>query len=361
MTDQPVAMQTARPRRRNVVLVIAVVALVYFLFLVYPPLRLLQLVLPEFQPGTFTLLAIIVAPLLVRISHEWWPNELTRLLASWVMTWLGACFIAFCVLLPAEVALLAGSARQPTGLLALAGATLLTLWACINAQLMGVRTVSIDGKGKANGRLIQISDVHLGSRAPALLARILRRVNAEQPDILLITGDFIDFRNIGEAQLQALREVQAPIYFVIGNHERYVDLEAICGRLRRLGVKVLRNDVCSEGQFHFIGIDDAEARDTVARILPTLQHDESRFQVLLYHRPDGLEAAASANIDLMLCGHTHNGQIVPFNFLVRRVFPRIVGMHTLARTQLYVSPGTGTWGPVMRLGTRSEITVFNVA
>lgn len=95
-------------------------------------------------------------------------------------------------------------------------------------------------------------------------------------------------------------------------------------------------------------------------MLPALPQDPSRYQVLLYHRPDGLEAAAAANIDLMLCGHTHNGQIVPFNFLVRRVFPRIVGLHDLGGTRLYVSPGTGTWGPVMRLGTRSEITVFDV-
>ncbi len=361
MSQQPDSVQALRPQRRNVAMIITAVALLYFLLLIYPPLRLLQLVLPDFQPGTLTLLAIIVAPLLVRLSHELRPNEFTRLLASWVMTWLGACFIAFAVLLPTEVALLLGSARQPTGLVALGGATLLTLWACINAQLMRVRQIAIDGKGRARGRLVQISDVHLGSRAPKLLARILRRVNAQQPDVLLITGDFIDFRNIGEAQLQALRQVQAPIYFVIGNHERYVDLEDICGRLRRLGVNVLRNAAISAGPFHFIGIDDAEARNTVARILPTLPQDPSRFQVLLYHRPDGLEAAASANIDLMLCGHTHNGQIVPFNFLVRRVFPRIVGMHTLAHTQLYVSPGTGTWGPVMRLGTRSEITVFDVA
>ena len=361
MSEQSDSAQALRPQRRNVAVIVAAVALVYFLLLIYPPLRLLQLALPAFQPGTPTLLAVIVAPLLVRLSHELRPNEFTRLLASWVMTWLGACFIAFLVLLPAEVALLFGSPRQPTGFVALGGATLFTLWACINAQLMRVRQISIDGKGRARGRLVQISDVHLGSRAPALLARILRRVNAQQPDVLLITGDFIDFRNIGEAQLQALRQVQAPIYFVIGNHERYVDLEDICGRLRRLGVNVLRNAAVSAGPFHFIGIDDAEARDTVARILPALPQDASRFQVLLYHRPDGLEAAAAANIDLMLCGHTHNGQIVPFNFLVRRVFPRIVGMHALGQTQLYVSPGTGTWGPVMRLGTRSEITVFDVA
>jgi predicted MPP superfamily phosphohydrolase len=80
----------------------------------------------------------------------------------------------------------------------------------------------------------------------------------------------------------------------------------------------------------------------------------------LYHRPRGLEAAANAGVDLMISGHTHNGQIVPFNFVVRRVFERAVGLFSEGLTQLYVSPGTGTWGPIMRLGSRGEITLFEV-
>ena len=350
----------ARPRRRNVTVVIAVVATLYALFLVYPPLRLLHLIHPERAFETSTLLAVIALPLLVRVSHEWWPNGFTRYAASLAMGWLGACFIAFLALVPAELSILTGAQPQPMGLATLMAAMLFTGWALLNAQLLRVRQVDVHGKGKAKGRLVQISDVHIGSRSPALLARIVRKVNAQQPDVLLITGDFIDFRNIGEAELAALRDVRAPTYFVIGNHERYVDLEAICQRMQRLGVRVLRNDTGGEGPFHFLGIDDAESRAQVARELPGLRKDPDRFQVLLYHRPDGLEAAAEAGVDLMLCGHTHNGQIIPFNFLVRRVFPRIVGLHELGGTTLYVSPGTGTWGPVMRLGTRCEITVFDV-
>ncbi len=350
----------ARPRRRNVITVVAVIASLYALVLVYPPLRLLHLIHPDRAFDTSTLLAVIVLPLLVRVSHEWWPNGFTRYAASLAMGWLGACFIAFLALVPAELSILAGAKPQPMGLATLMAAMLFTGWALLNAQWLRVRRIALRGKGKATGRLVQISDVHIGSRSPTLLARIVRKVNAQQPDVLLITGDFIDFRNIGEAELAALRDVRAPTYFVIGNHERYVDLDAICQRMRRLGARVLRNDVGSEGPFHFLGIDDAETKDQVARVLPGLAQDPHRFQVLLYHRPDGLEAAAAANIDLMLCGHTHNGQIVPFNFLVRRVFPRIVGLHDLGDTTLYVSPGTGTWGPVMRLGTRCEITVFDI-
>ena len=362
MTTVPV--DTPAPRRRPGIFVVArtvlLIALLYALLLVYPPLRLLTLLFPSWSPGTPALLAIIVLPLFGRIAHEWWPGAATRWTSAASLTWLGVCFLAFSVLIPLELAMLAGLAARAAGIAGTALVGTLAVWGMVNAQRLQTRVIAIDGKGKARGRLVQISDVHLGSRSPGLLRRVIARVNQAQPDILLITGDFIDMRRVSLADLAPLKAINVPIYFVIGNHERYVDLEDICMRLERLGVHVLRNRAQSEGAFHFIGIDDAEAKDQVARHLPLAPQDASRFQVLLYHRPDGLEAAAQHGMDLMLCGHTHNGQIVPFNFLVRRVFPRITGEHHLAQTTLYVSPGTGTWGPVLRLGSRSEVTVFNI-
>jgi predicted MPP superfamily phosphohydrolase len=81
----------------------------------------------------------------------------------------------------------------------------------------------------------------------------------------------------------------------------------------------------------------------------------------MYHRPDGLEAAAEAGLDLMLSGHTHNGQIYPFSLLVRSQFSRICGRYQQGDTTLYVSPGTGTWGPVMRLGSANEVTLIELS
>ena len=358
--ESPVAARPRRPGFFTVARTVAVITLLYALVLVYPPLRLLTLLLPDWSPGTAALLAIIVLPLFGRLAHEWWPGHATRWTSAVALTWLGVCFIAFALLIPLEIALLAGLARRVAGIAGVSAAGLLTAWGMINAQRLHTREIVVDGKGKARGRLVQISDVHLGSRAPGLLKRIVARVNDAAPDVLLITGDFIDFRNVSLADLAPLKDVRAPMYFVIGNHERYVDLEDICLRLERLGVHVLRNRALGGGAFHFIGIDDAEAKDQVARHLPALPKDPERFQVLLYHRPDGLEAAAAHGMDLMLCGHTHNGQIMPFNLLVRRMFPRITGVHQLGPTLLYVSPGTGTWGPVLRLGSRSEVTVLDV-
>jgi hypothetical protein len=99
----------------------------------------------------------------------------------------------------------------------------------------------------------------------------------------------------------------------------------------------------------------------VQRQLSQIELDEQAFNLVLFHRPRGLEAAAAAGVNLIISGHTHNGQIYPFNFLVSRVFDKIKGMYQLGSARQYVNEGTGTWGPIMRVGTRSEITLFEIA
>ena len=209
-------------------------------------------------------------------------------------------------------------------------------------------------------RFAQITDVHIGSRSEAFLARVMVQVNALDIEFLCITGDFIDAPNVGEDRLQALADSAHPIYFSIGNHERYEDLDDILARLGRLGVAVLRTQVAEHGPVQVIGIDDAENPNQVRDGLARLSLDPDRYALLMYHRPRGLEDAAAAGVDLMISGHTHNGQIVPFNLVVGRVFERVVGLFREGETYLYVSPGTGTWGPIMRLGSRGEVTLFEI-
>ena len=95
--------------------------------------------------------------------------------------------------------------------------------------------------------------------------------------------------------------------------------------------------------------------------LKDLEVGAGDFNVLLYHRPAGLEAAAECGMQLTLSGHTHNGQIMPFNLLVRRVFPKIRGLYQTGACWHYVSEGTGTWGPVFRLGSMGEVTSMVIA
>ena len=123
--ESPVAARPRRPGLFTVARTVAVITLLYALVLVYPPLRLLTLLLPDWSPGTAALLAIIVLPLFGRLAHEWWPGHATRWTSAVALTWLGVCFIAFALLIPLEIALLAGLARRVAGIaIALLGVSL---------------------------------------------------------------------------------------------------------------------------------------------------------------------------------------------------------------------------------------------
>lgn len=276
--------------------------------------------------------------------------------------WLGISPLLFCLLLMAELQVALGWITAANAAYVLIGLTLaLTVYSVVNAYSPSVVKVSLSShKLTTPLRFAQITDVHIGSRSAGFLDRVMRQVNCLDIDFLCITGDFIDAPDVGEDKLTALRTCPVPIYFSIGNHERYEDLDAILQRLAALGVNVLRSRSTRHGPVQLIGIDDSEHPAQVERELAAIDIDPQRFVLLLYHRPRGLVAAATAGVDLMICGHTHNGQIVPFNLIVHRVFEQAVGLFHHNQTQLYVSPGTGTWGPVMRLGSRGEVTLFEI-
>ena len=408
-----------------------VVVTVYYLIFGYGQLAAAWLVFPGWRPGTTALLMLLVGPAAGWLVHQARRDACTRWLQRAVYLWVGLAFVLLCVVVPVHLLLLLG---LPDGIargLLVAAWTPLALRSIANAHRIGVRRIELASpKLERPVRLVQVSDVHVGSRGPGFLPRIVRRVNALEPDAVLVTGDLIDLMNLPGDALDAVGELAAPAFFAIGNHERYIGSEAVCARLEALGVTVLRNDRVDRGAMRLIGIDDAEARDQVARELDRIatrtdaaapdragagagawqmdsvaaggnavaldrieagagggkhdptgaaagagggEHDPTGaaaepgpcsrlpFTVLMYHRPDGAEDAARAGVDLMLCGHTHNGQIVPFNWIVRRHFPRIAGRYDVDGMVLYVSPGTGTWGPTMRLGSSNEITVFEVS
>ena len=341
-----------------------VVSVLLGLILIYPPLRLYQWA--DFDPTyQFVVGLSFVFPIAIRLIHERTNTALSRALTAIAMTWMGVCFIAFCLVFIGEWVTLLNIAPA-TQLATLISALVVTfsLYGFVNARRLHTYTLDINALEAVQGlRLAQISDVHIGSRHPNFLRPIVAHTNALKPDFVVITGDLVDMHNITTAALSPLAELDAQTIFCIGNHERYVDVDAICARLEELGVIVLRNQCYvppDRTQIEFIGIDDAEDRQQVQQQLPQLVQDHSAYRVLLYHRPDGAQAAAEHGINLMLTGHTHRGQIVPFNFLVKRVFPQYYRHYAVDNLNLYVSPGTGTWGPILRLGSKCEITLIRL-
>jgi len=328
----------------------------------YPVLRLCDWL----NIGTWPTVAIFLPLFFSQIVARLYLRHANSGLLFWLRRgadlWLGISPLLFCMLVAAELPVAMGWLQASTaawGLIILALA--LTAYSMANAYSPSVVRVRLDSeKLTSTLRFVQISDVHIGSRSARFLARVIRQVNELDAEFLCITGDLIDMTGVGEKHLSSLRDCKMPIYFSVGNHERYEDLEVIVDRLESRGVTCLRSRAVFHGEVQLIGIDDSDRPTKVARELTRVDVDRHRFVLLLYHRPWGLTAAAEAGVDLMISGHTHNGQVIPFNFVVNQVFERSVGLFDSGRTRLYVSPGTGTWGPVMRLGSRGEVTLFEI-
>ena len=342
-----------------------VVATVYYLVFGYAQLAAIGLVFPGWRPGTPELLVLLVGPAAGWLVHQARRNPLTRWVQRAAYLWMGLAFLLLCVVVPIQLLHLLGLPDGSAAILLASAYAPLAIRSIVNAHRIEVRRIALSSPKLDRGmRIVQISDVHVGSRGPGFLPRIVRKVNALAPDAVLVTGDLIDLMKLPGDALDPIAALAAPAFFAIGNHERYIGSDAVCARLDSLGVTVLRNARADWGAMRIIGVDDAEARDQVARMLDRIgarKGDRAPFTILLYHRPEGVEDAARSGIDLMLCGHTHNGQIVPFDRIVKRYFPRIAGRFDIDGMVLYVSPGTGTWGPTMRLGSSNEITVFELS
>ena len=223
-------------------------------------------------------------------------------------------------------------------------------------------------KNAAGLRIVQLSDVHVGPTiGKEFLEAVVARVNALEPDVIAITGDLVD------GSVADLRELVAPlgdlrakhgVYFVTGNHEYYSGVDDWLAHLPTLGIRVLHNEHVSiggDGGIDLAGVDDWSAHGFGGGHGPDLPRalegrDSSRPLVLLAHQPKQIEEAAQLGVDLQLSGHTHGGQIFPWGFLVRLTQPYLAGLHKHREAHVYVSEGTGYWGPPMRIGTTAEIT-----
>jgi hypothetical protein len=214
--------------------------------------------------------------------------------------------------------------------------------------------------------IVQITDVHVGPTiGRGFVEGVVRETNALEPDMIVITGDLVD-GSVAELRelVEPLRGLRAKdgVYFVTGNHEYYSGADEWIAHIRSLGIRVLRNErVDVRGAFDLAGVDDSSS----ARMLPhhgqdvakaLAGRDPSRAVVLLAHQPKAVSDARRGDVDLQLSGHVHGGQMVPFNWLARIDQPLIAGLYRLGTTWVYVSTGTGYWGPPMRVGPGAEIT-----
>lgn len=220
-------------------------------------------------------------------------------------------------------------------------------------------------KIKNNYKFLQITDTQYGSLSQkdldniaALIKDILKK---EKIDFILFTGDAIDTDSFNTNTFDQF-DFSIPQFFTLGNHEFYHNLEKILEVIKQRNYQILRNNNVVFKELNIIGIDDANDKKQVIKILNKKPEIiiKNKYNILGYHRPVGALDAKSKGVDLMVTGHTHGGQIFPFTLVLKLIYNYPQGLVDLDNFYLFTSNGVGLWGPRLRIGTKNEITIFNL-
>jgi len=260
------------------------------------------------------------------------------------------------------------------GLLSIGITILILIYGIWNSSVLRPTEVEIPIKGLSKEiRVVHLTDIHLGHfRGKEHLKKIVAKTIELKPDIVLHTGDLFDAKSrLYQDVLTPLKEIQAPHYFVEGNHDKYVGAEEVKRLLKNINVNVLENEIATFEELQIVGLKhmlaDKESFDmhasegeTIKEVLGELAIDKTKPTILLHHSPDGEEYANNLDIDLLLAGHTHGGQMFPLTLIAKLMFDYNDGLYEFKNLFIYVSEGAGTIYTPMRIGTKSEITLIKL-
>lgn len=222
--------------------------------------------------------------------------------------------------------------------------------------------------------IMQISDAHIGVLyGKKYLSKIVEKTNLHNPDMVVITGDLTETKAaLKHGMLTPLSNLNAPTYFVEGNHESYTGLEGVLKTISDQNVRILHNEIVETHGIQLIGLDYSKADDeaydihpleiksTVKSVLAGMELKAELPAVLLNHNPIGVNYAAAKGIDLMISGHTHRGQVFPFTIVTKLAFEFNGGLYDKGNIKVFVSGGVGGVVTRMRLGSFNEINLLKL-
>lgn len=336
------------------------------------------------------MLFMVFCPIFVRLLERFGIESVARSLAFAGYAWMGILFLFICSSFVIDVyRLLAGLALLPfrtdgspwwavspggAFYIALGVSVVTAAWGVLEAGRIRTEHITIRSSKIPERldrlRIVQISDIHLGLIVrEGRLEKILRKVKEAEPDVLVSTGDLVDGQiNDLSRMAEMFRNIQVKYgkFAVTGNHEYYAGLDRALAFTEAAGFSVLRGRVVQiEDMIHIAGVDDPAAKrfgldPAVSEKKLLSGHKKEGFTLLLKHRPL-VNQESSGLFDLQLSGHAHKGQIFPFSLIIRMLYPIDAGLLRLEDgSHLYVSRGTGTWGPPMRFLAPPEVTVIDL-
>ena len=325
---------------------------------------------------------MIVAPIGTRLLESQGYEDPARVLAYLGYSWMGFVFLSLWGVLAIGAV---GLVFKLINVLAGAGLPSLAGRGCTAAVFAGVLLICIYGYLEARWikiersvikttklpagvdrlKIAQVSDLHLGLlNGKERLQKVVDLIRAEQPDLVVATGDVVDGDMVGNGEIHALwRQLQPPLgkYAVTGNHEYYAGLAQALQTIERSGFRVLRDEaLTAAGVLNIVGVDDPTGGSPVDEAALLASSKGGLFTLFLKHRPE-VGDPSRGFFDLQLSGHAHRGQIFPFRFFTGMVYPMQNGLYDLGGGSfLYTSRGTGTWGPPIRVLSPPEVGIIEL-
>lgn len=317
----------------------------------------------------------LVMTLLVRFGMEYTRTHygtLEQALYYVAYTWGGLVFLAFCIvatfaILQWILQLFHISARAWTGPLSLAIIGIvfaLSLWGGFSSPR--IKRIHVNVPDAPKMKIALISDAHLGMGVSlARFDKALKKIEAERPDAIFLLGDIFEYGPDLKKYAARLKQTNPPlgIYGVFGNHEYYMGYGQSKALFKEAGVNLLENQTAVlENGVQVAGIKDARTTRVSAQNVTDLlsQTDAQKPLVFLSHTPVYAGQAAAAGADLMFSGHTHNGQIFPFKYLVYLQFPHVYGLYDVDGMNFYITSGMFYWGIPLRFLAPAEIPIIEV-
>jgi len=214
--------------------------------------------------------------------------------------------------------------------------------------------------------LLFMSDIHLGAvYGSGFMEKIVKKIGALDVAAVVIGGDLYDGPKCdAESAIASLNDLKPPygVHYITGNHEFYGEFDRFMAAIKAVGINILKNQSIDIEGMRFVGVDyhDTHKREDFVNVLNGIELKKDMPAVLIKHEPDNLDIAAQKGFSLGFFGHTHQGQIFPLNHITRRIYHGFdYGYKKFKSMGVYTSSGAGTWGPPLRLGTKSEIVLVS--